>query len=895
MKVHKVAGLERSARVPELPTGTVTLLFTDIEGSTRLLQQLGSRYTEVLADQRRILRAAFAAHSGHEVDTEGDAFFVAFPRAAAALACAFEAQRALAAHPWPDGAAVRVRMGLHTGEPRLAGGNYVGLDVHRAARIGAAGHGGQVLLSQTTHDLVESELPDGIGLRDLGEHQLKDMRRPERIYQAVLPGLPADFPPLRTLDHHAHNLPEQPTPLLGRQREVAAVRALLLREDVRLVTLTGPGGIGKTRLGLQVAADLTERLSDGVFLVTLASITDPGLVAPTIAQTLGLREAGGRSASESLQAYLATKQLLLVLDNFEQVVAASPVVADLLAACPRLKVLVTSRQALRVRGEHEFPVPPLDLPEGPGNVATLSQSAAAVLFIERALAVKPDFTLTDDAARAVAEICRRLDGLPLAIELAAARVKLLPPDAMLARLSSRLDLLTAGARDLPDRQRTLRDAIGWSYDLLAPDEQALFRRLAVFAGGWTLAAAEVIAAATGTPDLALFDGLGSLVDKSLVRQREVGARREPRFSMLETIREYGLEQLGASGEDETLRRAHAAYYLDLAEQAEPHLTRSEQGVWLERLEREHDNLRAALGWARDSGDVALGLRLAGALWRFWYTHGYLSEGRSCLEEMLALAEGRDDAALGSMRAKALYGAATLASTQDDFARALALWQMSLAQSREVGDNVVAASALNALGLTTLQQGAPEQAIAFFEESLALGRAVGEPWGIARTLLSLGQIAYVQADYPRARSLFEECLALMRQVGSMSHSAVALLYLGHVAREQNDLSRALALYQEALALSQALGDKLRLAREMEGLATVAGAQDHAERAVRLLAAAAAMRDLLGSAQHPMDRPAVDRVLEHLRATLGESAFAAAWAAGQALSLEDAIYEALGEES
>jgi predicted ATPase/class 3 adenylate cyclase len=879
--------------VPELPTGTITLLFTDIEGSTRLVQQLGPRYADVLADQRRLLRAAFDEHGGREVDTEGDAFFVAFPRAAAALLCATQAQRALSAHRWPDDAAVRVRMGLHTGEPRLASGGYVGLDVHRAARIGAAGHGGQILVSQTTHDLVEAELPTGARLRDLGEHRLKDLQRPEHLYQLVLPDLPAEFPPLKTLDRQVHNLPEQPTPLLGRDQEVDAVRTLLLREEVRLVTLTGPGGIGKTRLGLQVAAELTDSFAGGVFLVALAPIADPGLVTPTIAQTLGLRETGSRSASESLKTYLAQQAVLLLLDNFEQVVTAAPEVAELLAACPRLKALVTSRQVLHLRGEHEYPVPPLELPEGPADEATLSRCAATALFIERALAVRPDFALTEDAAHAVAEICRRLDGLPLAIELAAARVKLLSPQTTLARLSSRLSLLTDGPRDLPARQQTLRGTIGWSYDLLAPAEQHLFRRLAVFAGGWMLEAAEAVCSAVDGLDTEVLEGLGALVDQSLVRRHDVGTQREPRFSMLETIHEYGLEQLATSGEAEALRRAHAAYYLALAEEAAPNLTGPQQGVWLDRLEREHDNLRAALAWARDRGEAALGLRLAAALWRFWYTHGYLSEGRAWLEDMLALPAGGESQAEGPVRARALYGAATLASTQDDFDRAAALWEASLALSRELDDKAIMASALNALGLAALQEGDAQRAAPLVAESLAVSRAIGDPWAIARALLSLAQTAYVQGEYSRAEALFEECLALMRQAGSTSHSAVALLYLGHAARAQGNFRRATALYQEGLALSQGLGDKLRVLRELEGLATAVAAEGRAERATRLLGTASSLRDLLGSARHPMDRAAVEAALEAVRAALGEEAFAAAWAAGRALALDDAIIEALGE--
>lgn len=435
----------------DLPTGTVTFLFSDIEGSTHLLQHLGDRYADVLADYRRLLRAAFQAVGGHEIDTAGDGFFAVFHRATASVAAAVASQRAIVAHPWPEGVPVRVRMGLHTGEPTLTGGGYVGLDVHRAARICSAGHGGQMLLSHTTRDLGEHDLPQGVSLRDLGEHRLKDLQRAEHIFQLVLPNGPADFPALKTLDSHPNNLPVQPTQLIGREQEGAAVRGLLQRDDVRLLTLTGPGGTGKTRLGLHVAADLLDDFEDGIFFVPLAPISDPGLVGSTIAQTLGVRETEGRPVLDGLKDHLRDKHMLLVLDNFEQVVSAAPVVAELLAPCRKLKVLVTSREGLRLSSEHEFPVPSLALPDprrlpriGADLVSTLSQYAAVTLFIQRALAVKPDFAVNNENAPAVAEICVRLDGLPLAIELAAARIKLLTPQAMLARLGSRLELLRGG-------------------------------------------------------------------------------------------------------------------------------------------------------------------------------------------------------------------------------------------------------------------------------------------------------------------------------------------------------------------------------------------------------------------------------------------------------------------
>jgi predicted ATPase/class 3 adenylate cyclase len=936
--------------VSDLPTGIVTFLYTDVEGSTRLVQQLGARYGELLADERAVVRSALQAHGGHEVDTEGDATFAAFPLATEALAAAVEIQRAMAAHDWPDRADVRLRIALHTGSPQRGDEGYVGLDVHRAARICNAGHGGQVLLSLASAELVRDQVAPGVTLLDLGEHRLKDLQRPERLFQLVAPDLPADFPALRTLDRHAHNLPVQPTPLLGRDDELAMVLDVLARDDVRLVTLTGPGGIGKTRLCLQLGAELVERFADGVYFVSLASVLDPAHVSPTIAQTLGLRESGERSSTESLLAYLASRELLLLLDNFEQVVAAATQVADLLTRCPRLKVLVTSREPLRIRGEQEQPVPPLALPQSTrsgGRRAALSAAEASrfpavTLFVERARAVRPDFVLTDESAAAVVDICRRLDGLPLAIELAAARTRLLAPQELLARLSSRLKLLTSGPRDLPARQQTLRGAIAWSYDLLPPGEQMLFRHLSVFAGGWTLDAAESVCGECSSFDGELLDGLSSLVGKSLIRQDETDAPRETRFSMLHIIREYGWEQLQAVGaygdattaggqmEAEGVRRAHARCYLELAERAAPQLIGPDQGDWLRRLEREQGNVRAALAWAQEhahraaetgatlspsstregssdgSGSAAapaldpatLGLRLAAALWRFWYTRGDLTQGRAWLEGMLALPQpdaGGDRAR--ALRARALYGAATLASTQNDLDRAVALGEESLAISRELGDRALAANALNTLGLIALHQGNVHRAAVLCGEGLLICRELGDSWMIARALTSLGQTAYVRGDFARAASLFEECLSTTRDLGDASYGAVALLYLGHVAREQGDAVTASARFRESLRRSHALGDRLRVTRALDGLATALAADNLASRperalvAARLVGAAAALREVQGAALHPMDRPAVEHAVERLRAVLGGPAYDEAVAEGSLLPLQEALMAAL----
>ena len=501
-------------------------------------------------------------------------------------------------------------MGVHTGEPMLSAEGYVGLDVHHGARIMSAGHGGQVLLSQTTRALVEHDLPEGVSLRDLGEYRLKDLQRPSRLYQLVIADLPADFPPLKTLDSRPHNLPVQFTQLIGREQEVATVQDLLQSEDVRLVTLTGPGGTGKTRLGLQVAAELCDLFTDGVYFVNLAPISDPNIVVPTIAQTLSIREVTSRSLPERLKEELQQKQLLLLLDNFEQVVSAALQVMDLLDACPKLKVLVTSREVLRVRAEREFAVLPLALPDPIHLPAltVLSHYAAVTLFIQRAQAVKPAFQLTPMNARAIAEICVWLDGLPLAIELAAARVKLYPPQALLARLEQGLQILTSGARDVPVRQQSLRNTIAWSYDLLNAEEQQLFRWLSIFVGGCTLEAVEAICRSAGDERTEVLQTVASLIDKSLVQQ--TGQDEEPRLMMLETIREYGLECLAASKELEDTRQAHAQYYLALAAQVEPELSGPQQAEWLERLEREHDNLRAALHWSLEQGEAGHSMETA---------------------------------------------------------------------------------------------------------------------------------------------------------------------------------------------------------------------------------------------------------------------------------------------
>src|SRR5215204_6275239 len=621
------------------PTGTLTFLFTDIEGSTRLWEHDAQAMQAALARHDELLRGAIEERGGYVFKTVGDAFCAAFLTAPDALEAALEIQHRLLSSEWQQNEPLRVRMALHTGAAQERDEDYFGPPVNRVARLLSAAHGGQVLLSLPTQELVRDQLPTGTTLRDLGEHRLKDLFRPERVFQLSAPDLPVEFPSLRTLDAYLNNLPLQPTPLIGREKEASEVCDLLRGDETRLLTLSGPGGTGKTRLALQAAADLLDDFPDGTFFVPLATLSEAELFLFTVAETLGVRETGEQPLDESLNDYLSERRLLLVLDNFEQVLGAAPTVTEMLAGAPKLKVLATSRAPLGLYGEKEYAVPPLSVPDVRHlpDFKTLSQYEAVRLFIERAKSAKADFEVTDESAPAVAEICVRLDGLPLAIELAAARIKMLPPKAILQRLSSRLKLLTGGARDLPVRQRTLRGAIEWSHTLLGDGEKTLFARMAVFSGGRTLEAVEAVCDAQGDLPVDSFEGVSSLLDKSLLRQEE-GPNGEPRFVMLETVHEFAREKLGKSAEAEEIKRVHAQYFLALAEEARPELRGPNQLEWLERLEAEHDNMRAALSWALERKEVEVALRLGGALGWFWWMRGYYSEGRRWLED--ALANGR---------------------------------------------------------------------------------------------------------------------------------------------------------------------------------------------------------------------------------------------------------------
>ena len=708
--------------------------------------------------------------------------------------------------------------------------------------------------------------------------------------------------PRSTSQHPRAILPTPPTPLIGREQEVAAAAALIRRPGTRLLTLSGAGGIGKTRLALQVAAELFDDFADGVSFVSLAPISDPVLVPAAIAQALDIREAGSQPLHELLSGYLRDKHMLLVLDNIEQVLEASSAIAELLERASQLKVLITSRVLTRLYGEHEYVVPPLKLPDIKHlpSLPGLTQYEAVRLFIERAQAAKADFAVTTENAPAVAEICVQLDGLPLAIELAAVRIKLLSPALLLARLTNRLALLTGGPRNLPLRQQTLRRTIDWSYELLDPREQVLFTRLAVFVGGCTLEAASAICNAAGDLPMDIFDGLASLLEKSLLRQ---GAGDEVRFTMLETIREYAREQLGARGEAAVQQQQHAEYYLALAEAAAPELRGAHQVAWLERLNAEHDNLRAALAWLLEQQAIACSLRLAGALWRFWHIRGHLSEGRRWLEAALALA-GREgpvppigtvpplpDTGHRVAKAQALNGAGALATSQGDYAMARALHERSLALRRELGDTRGIAASLNNLGLVAREQGDYGAARALFEESLALKRELGDKLAIANSLSNLGLVAFDQGDYGAARALHEESLTLGCELGDKWGIAISLSNLGEVARAQGDYATARVLFEESLTLKRELDDKLGIAHSLEGFAGVASAQGHAEQALRLAAAATTLREVIGGPLSSVEQARLDRWLVPARQAVSEAIQTAAWEVGRAMPVEQAIAYAL----
>ncbi len=814
----------------DLPSGTVTFLFTDIEGSTKLLHELGAeKYGEALAEHRRVLRDAFVAHGGVEVDTQGDAFFVAFPTAPGALGAAAAATTALANGP------IRVRIGIHSGTPHLTQEGYVGEDVHRAARIAALGHGAQVLVSASAAALVGTD-----ELRDLGEHRLKDLSAPERIYQLGA----RQFPPLKSL--HQTNLPIASTPFVGREKELPEIVGLLSQDEVRLLTLTGPGGTGKTRLALQAAAVLSERYPHGVWWVPLAPLRESELVLEAAAQVVG--------AKDGLADHIGDRSMLLLFDNFEQVVEAAPDVAALLSACPNLELLVTSREPLHVTGEQEYPVPPLVHEESVG------------FFLARARAINPDFEVDDT----VSEICRRLDDLPLALELAAARVKALTSGQILERLEQRLPLLTGGARDLPERQRTLRATIAWSYDLLTTDEQRLFARLAVFAGGSTLEAAEQVAEAE-------LDTLQSLVDKSLVRHTD------DRYWMLETVREYAGERLDESPEADKVHEQHAAHFLALAEDAEPKLPADRRDL-LDRLQQEHDNLRAALDRAESADETQFALRLSGALARFWMMTGQTAEGRRRLESVVAADERPTPA-----RAKALTGASMLAA---DAETAKVRGEEALALQCELNDRRGIAAAQLALG-SAYSATDMNRARELYEESARGFLDAGDEHsalivnrGLAWAYISLG-------ERERGRALHEENLRRARALSNERIEAITLGALAMFVVEEGDVDRALAMLKESHRLHVKLNEPVQTSFDVCRFAGFLAGTGHPQTAARVLSSADALAADAGMDLRSWDPEFIDSIIGTIRESLDGDAFAEAWEQGRSLSADRAVALALEE--
>jgi predicted ATPase/class 3 adenylate cyclase len=860
-----------AARLPAaasgLPSGTVTFLFTDIEGSTNLLTNLGAKWPATLSRHHAIVRRAIAAYAGQEVHTEGDAFFVVFRSAAGAVGAAIAATRDLEMETWPTGHRVRVRMGLHTGIGELSEGDYVGLDVHRAARVAAAGHGGQVLLTDATRALVGA-LPSGVTLRDYGEHRLKDLPDPEHLFGLRIPGLQDEFPPLRTLTGAIGNLPQPVDRFFGRAEEIDQLSALV--GTTRLVTLTGPGGTGKTRLSIEVASRIRPGYPGGAWFVPLEAVRDPELVVPAIASTIGAHVGQDMSPEEAVAARLALRPTLIVLDNLEQVVTAASSIGRIVSSAATVRVLCSSREPLRVSGEQEFAVPPL------------RDDPAVTLFVDRARQVRPDFDPDPAALRVIRRICEQVDGLPLAIELAAARVRVLSLDAIQVRLADRLGLLAGDRRDMPDRQRTLRGAIDWSYQLLPPEERTFFARLSVFVGAPELEAVEVVVRPSEDLGLDATDAITSLVEKSLLRRLE-GPLGVSRFGMLETIRAYASEKLEESAAPD-LRRRHAELLAARCEALEPELLGERPTRYLDDLELDHGDIRAAIDWSLTSGQPAVGLRIAAAIWRFWQQRWHLSEARP---RLVALLEAAGPACDPLVRARGLTALGGVAYWQGDFSEAQRCYVDALAIYRELGDAALVAGGVYDLAFTKAILGEIPQGRELVEESLTLYRRLGDARRETLAREAQAVLTMMAGDLPRARSTLDQVIADYRAARMPYKLADTLAFSAALAVRTGDATLARAQLGESVLIARRIGDESSRATGLQVGALIALAEGDAEGAALLAGAFAALRDLGEPFLSPSTTIGLADPELEARAALEASAFLRAFEEGRRMPIDVAL--------
>ena len=866
-------------------TGIVTILFTDIESSTRLWEQDRERMSQALAGHDGLARAAVNSHHGTLVKMTGDGMHAVFVDPVDALNAAMTMQRALADMTTTHGVALHLRCGLHVGVVERRENDYFGTTVNRAARIMAAAHGGQVLLSQAVVELVRDRLPPDVALRDLGSVRLRDLTDAEHVYQILHPQLRQDFPALRSLESTPNNLPKQVTSFIGRERELAEVRKLL--GNTRLLTLTGPGGIGKTRLSLQVGAEVTDDYSDGVWFVELAAVADSRLVPQTVASVLGVKEEAGRPVAEALVTYVKNRLLLLILDNCEHLVlACAELASQLLRSASHLKILTSSRENLHIAGESVYTVPGLSVPDihHGAPLEAMPQYEAMRLFIDRAVAAQPAFRMTDQNGTAIADICRRLDGIPLAIELAAAHVRALSVEEIAAHLTDRFRLLVRGDRTAVPRQQTLQALIDWSYDLLIEPERALLRRLSVFAGGWTLEAAEAVAAGGEIAEPDVLDLLSRLVEKSLVAADLDAAR----YRLLETVRRYALDRLGRAGEEARTRSRHLAFYLALAEKARPQLVGREQGAWLARLDLERENLLSAHAWCDDApGGAESGLKLVSSMRRYWMIRGLLGLGHRVTVEAL----GRPGAQQRSLaRWEALCDAGQLGGWMGRYAEAQGYLEECLAIARDLGDKERVASVLQPLGLASLGQGNLLAAREYFGEALALARELGNRRELAAALNALAQLHRVEGDLDKAEPLYQDVLALARELGDRESIAIALLNLAMVSIARGFGDRVRSMLLEVSAIVDEIGSKPLAQSALEVCAGLAAFSEQWERVARLYGAVEAHTERTGLHRDPADQAFLAPLIARAQEALGAAAFAAAEATGRALAYEKATLEA-----